>query len=431
MRRRLLAGTVAAALFALGVAGALAEPPPTTTADTVTTTEPATTAPTTTAPATTAQTETTPTTTSAGTTSTPTRTPSPTYRLPPFQSCPLGGVIVLPPNKAASVLGAVTDVRAHAAQIGNLTDPADGSVVTASSVTLREGACKAGHATRGAVRLRDISLFSGAITADTVTLELGGKGSMSIKGLAVDSTAVAPSPTARTPVQSWAYAVAGSRRPLRTPTGGEAIAALAVHLLQPHAGLPAGTLILVSAASLQPPPATAKKTCLLRSYGDHRKKHAHATDAPLKVTPPLGQRHYIFPVVGPSDYVDTYGAFRSDVPGNWHHGDDIFAPLGTPVVAVASGTINRVGREKLGGWRLWVRDSVGDEFYYAHLAGYAPTDLHTNRVKAGEVIGFIGNTGDAFTTSPHLHFEIHPRQLLRLRYNGAVDPTRYLDKWTH
>jgi hypothetical protein len=149
------------------------------------------------------------------------------------------------------------------------------------------------------------------------------------------------------------------------------------------------------------------------------------------VTPLLADRHYIFPVAGTSDYIDTYGAFRSDVPGNWHHGDDIFAALGTPVVAVAGGTINRVGWEKLGGWRLWVRDGAGDEFYYAHLSGYAPTDLHSNRVKAGEVIGFLGNTGDAFTTSPHLHFEIHPRQLLRLGYNGAVDPTTYLNGWKH
>ncbi len=47
------------------------------------------------------------------------------------------------------------------------------------------------------------------------------------------------------------------------------------------------------------------------------------------------------------------------------------------------------------------------------------------------MIGFIGNTGDAFTTAPHLHFEIHPRPLLHLGYNGAVDPTSYLDHWTH
>jgi hypothetical protein len=57
--------------------------------------------------------------------------------------------------------------------------------------------------------------------------------------------------------------------------------------------------------------------------------------------------------------------------------------------------------------------------------------LHAKRVRKGDVIGFVGNTGDAFTTSPHLHFEIHPHQLLPLDYNGAVDPTSYLDGWRH
>jgi hypothetical protein len=136
-------------------------------------------------------------------------------------------------------------------------------------------------------------------------------------------------------------------------------------------------------------------------------------------------------VVGESGYVDTYGDFRSDVHGKWHHGDDVFAPLGAPVVAVASGTINRVGWRKAGGWRVWVRDSVANEFYYAHLAGYAATIFHSRYVRRGQVIGFVGNTGDAFPRAPHLHFEIHPHQLLRLRYDGAVDPTTYLDSWTH
>ena len=139
----------------------------------------------------------------------------------------------------------------------------------------------------------------------------------------------------------------------------------------------------------------------------------------------------MFPVAGESSYIDTYGGFRGDVPGNWHHGDDIFAAVGTPVVAVADGTLNRVGWQRLGGWRLWVRDHMRNEFYYAHLSGYSPLALHSRYVKAGDVIGFIGNTGDAFTTPPHLHFEIHPHQLLRLDYNGAVNPTRYIDAWPH
>jgi len=152
---------------------------------------------------------------------------------------------------------------------------------------------------------------------------------------------------------------------------------------------------------------------------------------PLKVTPPLGQGTYVFPVVGVSGYGDSYGAFRGDVHGKWHHGDDIFAALGSPVVAVANGTINRVGWHKVGGWRLWVRDTAANQFYYAHLSGYAPTVFHSRHVRAGDVLGFVGTTGDAFGGAPHLHFEVHPHQLLRLGYDGAVNPTTYLDSWRH
>jgi hypothetical protein len=167
----------------------------------------------------------------------------------------------------------------------------------------------------------------------------------------------------------------------------------------------------------------------LRIPRRHR-KHRRISK-PLKLTPPLGQEGYVFPVVGDAGFIDTYGDFRSDVHGKWHHGDDIFASLGTPVVAVADGTINRVGWRKAGGWRLWVRDSLANEFYYAHLSGYARTVFHSRYVKAGQVIGFIGNTGDAFPRASHLHFEIHPHQLLRLNYDGAVDPTSYLESWRH
>jgi murein DD-endopeptidase MepM/ murein hydrolase activator NlpD len=347
------------------------------------------------------------------------------------RGCPLAAVALLLPGRLPLLLGPVVSTSSGVAGLSRLAYPSDGSTVSGSGVGLDEGRCGSVGKRSGTVQIGSVSLFAGAITAARVGLSLGKSSFARVTALAIAGKRMAPAAGARVPVGQWAYLVIGPGDPVRVPGGGLALSALAVHLLQPHGGLPAGAVVLVSVAGARSPGKQARRAGHARKKAAHRRKRHVASHGPLKVTPPLGLRRYVFPVVGPSDYVDTYGAFRSDVPGNWHHGDDIFAPLGTPVVAVASGTINRVGWERLGGWRLWVRDSVGDEFYYAHLSGYAPTDLRSNRVSAGQVIGFLGNTGDAFTTSPHLHFEVHPRPLLHLHYDGAVDPTRYLDRWTH
>jgi len=97
---------------------------------------------------------------------------------------------------------------------------------------------------------------------------------------------------------------------------------------------------------------------------------------PPDVTPKLTAGGYVFPVYGPSAYGDTFGAPRGDVAGGWHHGDDIFAPLGAPLLAVADGTVFSVGWNHVGGYRLWLRDRGGNEFYYAHLSAY--TSLAVN-----------------------------------------------------
>src|SRR5439155_1643189 len=147
------------------------------------------------------------------------------------------------------------------------------------------------------------------------------------------------------------------------------------------------------------------------------------------VTPKLTAGGYVFPVYGPSGYGDTFGAPRGDVQGGWHHGDDIFAPLGSPVLAVADGTVFSVGWNDVGGYRLWLRDRGGNEFYYAHLSAYTTLAVNGRPVKAGDVLGFVGNTGDAEGTPFHLHFEVHPVAMLFLGYDGAVNPTKYLDAW--
>jgi murein DD-endopeptidase MepM/ murein hydrolase activator NlpD len=138
---------------------------------------------------------------------------------------------------------------------------------------------------------------------------------------------------------------------------------------------------------------------------------------------------YVFPVYGPASFGDTFGDPRGDLESGWHHGADIFAPLGTPLLAVADGTVFSVGWNRLGGWRLWLRDHEGNEFYYAHLSAYSPLAVNGRQVKAGDVLGFMGKTGDARNSAVHLHFEIHPVGMLSLGYDGVVAPYAFLVSW--
>ena len=93
------------------------------------------------------------------------------------------------------------------------------------------------------------------------------------------------------------------------------------------------------------------------------------------------------------------------------------------MLAVADGTLSKVGVNALGGNRLWLTDDAGNEFYFAHLSAYSPEAVDGARVRAGQVIGFVGNTGQAITTPPHLHFEIHPAG------GDSVNPYPYLMAW--
>jgi murein DD-endopeptidase MepM/ murein hydrolase activator NlpD len=218
------------------------------------------------------------------------------------------------------------------------------------------------------------------------------------------------------------------------------ITALEIRLTAEHAGLPAGTTILIGyaevaaqASATPPPPERPKKP--KPAKGARTAAPEPGTGIPVRqppqVTPKLTAGGYVFPVYGPSSFIDTFGGPRSDVSGGWHHGDDIFAPLGAPVLAVAYGTIFSVGWNKVGGNRLWLRDGQGNLFYYAHLSAFTPLAINGNKVNAGDVLGFVGNTGDAQGTPTHLHFEIHPVGLIGLGYDGAVDPTTYLLAWEH
>ena len=132
-------------------------------------------------------------------------------------------------------------------------------------------------------------------------------------------------------------------------------------------------------------------------------------------------RSFVFPVGGPTRIDGPFGAFRAQTGS--HQGNDLFADFGTPVVAVADGTVENVGSLKISGNRLWVYADSGDQFFYAHLSSFAPDAVNGRHVEAGTVLGYTGNTGDAEPTPPHLHFEIHPEG------GDAVDPNPFLVAW--
>jgi len=112
------------------------------------------------------------------------------------------------------------------------------------------------------------------------------------------------------------------------------------------------------------------------------------------------------PVDGAVAFTDTWGAPRSG--GRFHEGVDMIAVRGTPAVAVESGKVKRMGNGGLGGITVWLRGDSGDEYYYAHLDGWASGLAVGQHLSAGELLGYVGNTGNAAYTVTHLHFEFHP-----------------------
>lgn len=127
---------------------------------------------------------------------------------------------------------------------------------------------------------------------------------------------------------------------------------------------------------------------------------------------------FVFPVAAQVEFIDSWGYPRmTGTPSaHWHQGTDIFADYGSPLIAAENGVINRLGTGTLGGNKLWVVGASGTEYYYAHLSAFAEGMVDGRHVSAGELVGYVGDSGNAKGTSPHLHFEVHPGG------GDAVDP---------
>ncbi|RZL91778.1 M23 family metallopeptidase [Noviherbaspirillum suwonense] len=126
-------------------------------------------------------------------------------------------------------------------------------------------------------------------------------------------------------------------------------------------------------------------------------------------------QYLAMPVEGvrPASLRDTWHAPR-DGGGRRHEGLDIFAPRGRPVRSATEGLVMRVGTNRLGGQVVWVMGPGGQRHYYAHLDRFAGVRAG-ERVAAGTVLGYVGTTGNARGTPPHLHYGIYTAR-------GAISP---------
>ncbi len=136
-----------------------------------------------------------------------------------------------------------------------------------------------------------------------------------------------------------------------------------------------------------------------------------------RLTLRVGASLAVFPVAGAdSRAIQSVFGDPRDGGSREHHGVDIFASRGTPVLAVEEGVVRRVGDGGIGGKTVWLRDQHGRAFYYAHLDSQLVRS--GERVQPGDTLGLVGNTGNARTTPPHLHFGLYRR--------GPVDPYPYV-----
>jgi len=121
------------------------------------------------------------------------------------------------------------------------------------------------------------------------------------------------------------------------------------------------------------------------------------------------------PVQGirPRQIGDTFGAPRGR--DRRHHGVDIFARRGTPVLAATQGVVVAVRDEGLGGKQVWVIGPGGQRHYYAHLDDWAPGLAVGVLLEPGEALGIVGDSGNARGTPPHLHYAIYGK-------DGPFDP---------
>jgi murein DD-endopeptidase MepM/ murein hydrolase activator NlpD len=352
-----------------------------------------------------------------------------------------------PTTKAAAPATASATAYARdngdgATPIGYVTSTGNGRR-SRTRTSVSTSTLKGNASASAAARLDGVSIFNGLVTADSAAAAASAKGDGAETTSGRISRLVVDGKRQRTPQSRTTYDLNGYGTLTALDDSGRGIVALKAKLTKAYKSHPAGTVVRVAFATASaqdgadpnPPPKPNKpkpkphkskpKKPAKASPGNPKKTkkpHKARRRKPSRTHVLLTGKRFVFPVYGKHNYSDTYGAFRADT--GFHEGNDIFAAAGTPLVAVCDGSLNRVGTLPISGNRLWVKCSkTGDSFFYAHLSAFATDTRSGEKVHAGQVIGFLGSTGDAEQTPPHLHFEVHPGD------GPSVDPYPFLRAW--
>lgn len=172
-----------------------------------------------------------------------------------------------------------------------------------------------------------------------------------------------------------------------------------------------------------PPPTNpvVPRTEAERLQQESRARYRTVLPAYLVAMPAEPIREIVMPVLGVrvSQVADTWLAPRGG--GRLHEGQDIFAPAGTPIYSGTEGYIYRIAPSILGGNTVTIVTNAGWRIYYAHLMAYAEGIREGQFVTTETRIGYVGNTGNAITTPPHLHLGVYTSPPGRCDWN-AIDP---------
>ncbi len=309
---------------------------------------------------------------------------------------------------------------------GNASQSAGGTSAS-SSIANYKGSASA------SARVHQVSMLGNMVRADAASVRASASGNASTKTGTVTHLVVSGKPEG-SPTSRAVYDLQGYGKLVVLDDAGRGIAALKVKLTRAYGPYPAGTTLRIAYASATArdgaaPPSPTTTTPKPKPSKPSPKPASPKKPPTKKATrrkPPrtralLTARGFVFPVYGKHSYSDDWGAPRQDT--GIHQGNDIFAAAGTPLVSVCDGTLHRVGTKPIPGNRLWVKCNTGDAFFYGHLSAFANDARSGLKVKAGQVVGFVGSTGDAERTPPHCHFEVHPGD------GDAVDPYPFLRAW--